>query len=106
VDRLRSQLEIMKLATLRNGTRDGQLVVVSRDLVRALPVPQIAATLQGALDDWGRLAPRLQDAADALETGNTTGSIPFDPATVLAPLPRSHHWVDGARRRDAAELLD
>jgi fumarylacetoacetate (FAA) hydrolase len=73
----------MKLATLRNGTRDGQLMVVSRDLTRGLPVPQIAATLQRALDDWARLSPRLLDAADGLESGRAPGSIPFDPATVL-----------------------
>ncbi|MDH4074048.1 MAG: 2-keto-4-pentenoate hydratase, partial [Gammaproteobacteria bacterium] len=48
----------MKLATLRNGTRDGQLVIVSRDLRRAMPVPSIAPTLQAALDDWSRVAPR------------------------------------------------
>ena len=58
--RLRRQLEKqVKLATLRNGTRDGQLVVVSRDLKRALPVPAIAPTLQAALDDWSRSAPQL-----------------------------------------------
>ena len=59
----------MKLATLRNATRDGRLVVVSRDLARALPVPGIAATLQEALDDWGRAAPLLQAAAAGLEKG-------------------------------------
>jgi len=95
----------MKLATLRNGTRDGQLMVVSRDLARALPVPQIAMTLQGALDDWARLAPRLLDAADGLESGRATGSIPFDPTTVLAPLPRSHHWVDGSAYVNHVELV-
>ena len=80
-------------------------MVVSRDLARALPVPQIAPTLQGALDDWARLAPRLQDAADALETGGAAGSIPFDPTTVLAPLPRSHHWVDGSAYVNHVELV-
>jgi fumarylacetoacetate (FAA) hydrolase len=95
----------MKLATLRNGARDGQLMVVSRDLARALPVPMIATTLQGALDDWARLAPRLLDAADELETGRAAGSIPFDPTTVLAPLPRSHHWVDGSAYVNHVELV-
>ena len=95
----------MKLATLCNGTRDGQLMVVSRDLARALPVPQVAATLQAALDDWARLAPRLLDAADGLESGRALGSIPFDPTTVLAPLPRSHHWVDGSAYVNHVELV-
>ena len=95
----------MKLATLRNGTRDGQLVVVRRDLTRALPVPQIAPTLQAALDDWARLAPRLLDAADGLESGRASGSIPFDPTTVLAPLPRAYHWVDGSAYVNHVELV-
>ena len=95
----------MKLATLCNGTRDGQLMVVSRDLGRALPVPHVAATLQAALDDWARLAPRLLEAADGLESGRALGSIPFDPTTVLAPLPRSHHWVDGSAYVNHVELV-
>ena len=95
----------MKLATLRNGSRDGQLLVVSRDLTRALPVPHIAPTLQSVLDDWGRIAPRLEETAVALEAGAAHGSIPFDPTTVLAPLPRAHHWVDGSAYVNHVELV-
>jgi fumarylacetoacetate (FAA) hydrolase len=106
MDRLRRQLEAgMKLATLRNGSRDGQLLVVSRDLTRALPVPHIAPTLQSVLDDWGRIAPRLEETALALEAGAAHGSIPFDPTTVLAPLPRAHHWVDGSAYVNHVELV-
>jgi fumarylacetoacetate (FAA) hydrolase len=106
MDGLRRQLEAgMKLATLRNGSRDGQLLVVSRDLTRALPVPHIAPTLQSALDDWGRIAPRLEETAIALEAGAAHGSIPFDPTTVLAPLPRAHHWVDGSAYVNHVELV-
>jgi fumarylacetoacetate (FAA) hydrolase len=106
MDGLRRQLEAgMKLATLRNGSRDGQLLVVSRDLTRALPVPQIAPTLQSVLDDWGRLAPRLEETAAALEAGDAHGTIPFDPTTVLAPLPRAHHWVDGSAYVNHVELV-
>jgi fumarylacetoacetate (FAA) hydrolase len=106
MDGLRRQLEAgMKLATLRNGSRDGQLLVVSRDLTRALPVPHIAPTLQSALDDWGRIAPRLEETAIALEAGVAHGSIPFDPTTVLAPLPRAHHWVDGSAYVNHVELV-
>jgi fumarylacetoacetate (FAA) hydrolase len=95
----------MKLATLRNGTRDGRLVVVSRDLARALPVPAVAATLQDALDDWASLAPRLQEAARALEWGAVAGEIAFEPAQALAPLPRAYHWVDGSAYVNHVELV-
>jgi len=95
----------MKLATLRNGTRDGRLVVVSRDLARALPVPAIAPTLQAALDDWSRHAPQLQEVARALEQGTVEGEIAFEPSQALAPLPRAHHWVDGSAYVNHVELV-
>ncbi len=95
----------MKLATLANGTRDGQLVVVSGDLERAMPVPQVAQTLQQALDRWLALAPLLQQAADELQAGGASGSIPFEVAKVLAPLPRAHHWVDGSAYVNHVELV-
>jgi fumarylacetoacetate (FAA) hydrolase len=95
----------MKLATLRDGTRDGRLVVVSRDLARALPVPAIAPTLQSALDGWARLAPRLHAAAHALENGAVAGEIAFDPSQALAPLPRAYHWVDGSAYVNHVELV-
>ncbi|HVN41446.1 MAG TPA: fumarylacetoacetate hydrolase family protein [Steroidobacteraceae bacterium] len=95
----------MKLATLRDGTRDGQLMVVSRDLERARPVPQIARTLQAALDEWTRLAPQLERAAEELEAGRGTGEVPFDPRTVMAPLPRAYQWVDGSAYVNHVELV-
>jgi len=95
----------MKLATLRNGTRDGCLVVVSRDLARAVPVPGIAATLQQALDDWGRTAPLLKGAAMGLERGEGAGIVAFDPAAAMPPLPRSYHWVDGSAYVNHVELV-
>jgi len=95
----------MKLATLANGTRDGQLLVVSRDLGRAVPVPQVAQTLQQALDRWRELVPALQQASDELEAGRATGSFPFEAASVLAPLPRAHHWVDGSAYVNHVELV-
>jgi fumarylacetoacetate (FAA) hydrolase len=95
----------MKLATLRNGSRDGQLVIVSRDLSKAVAVPQIAATMQVALDDWTRVAPNLLEVADALEKGSVSGSFAFDPERAMAPLPRAYHWVDGSAYVNHVELV-
>ena len=95
----------MKLATLRNGTRDGQLVVVSRDLAIAMPVPSIALTLQAAIDDWSRTAPLLQEVSDHLADGDAVGAVPFDPRQALAPLPRAYHWVDGSAYVNHVELV-
>ena len=95
----------MKLATLRDGSRDGRLVVVSRDLTRAMPVPKIAGTLQEALDDWSHAAPLLQSAALGLENGEGEGIIAFDPLDAMAPLPRSFHWVDGSAYVNHVELV-
>lgn len=91
----------MKLASLKHG-RDGRLVVVSRDLSRYLPVPDIAATLQAALDDWAALAPRLMERAAAVEAGEGT---PFDPAQCAAPLPRAYQWADGSAYVVHVELV-
>ena len=60
----------MKLATLKDGTRDGKLVVVSRDLTRATEAFRIASSLQKALDDWPRAAPKLADLAEQLDHGS------------------------------------
>ncbi len=95
----------MKLASLRDGSRDGLLLVVTRDLSRAAPVPGVAATLQGALDDWARAMPRLEQAADDLESGRATGGFPFRPTEVLSPLPRAYHWVDGSAYVNHVELV-
>jgi fumarylacetoacetate (FAA) hydrolase len=95
----------VKLASLRNGTRDGELLVVSRDLARAVPVPGVAPTLQAALDDWARIRPRLEQVAFDLEAGRAPGSFSFEATQVLAPLPRAHHWVDGSAYVNHVELV-
>jgi fumarylacetoacetate (FAA) hydrolase len=95
----------MKLATLKNSTRDGQLVVVSRDLRLAATVPQIAATLQEALDDWSGHEPALREIADALNAGTVRDAIAFDPRNAMAPLPRAYHWVDGSAYVNHVELV-
>lgn len=86
----------MKVATLREGGRDGTLVVVSRDLRRAVKVPEIALTLQGALDDWARCEPRLEEVYNALEAGRRTDGFPFVQARVHSPLPRAYQWCEGS----------
>lgn len=96
----------MKLASLKSGGRDGRLVVVSRDLARCVPVPDIAATLQDALDGWDKLAPRLAEVARTLESGPTPPrALDFDAASCAAPLPRAHHWVDGSAYVNHVELV-
>jgi fumarylacetoacetate (FAA) hydrolase len=95
----------VKLATLRDGTRDGRLVVVSRDLSRAASAQPIAPTLQAALDDWSRARPQLEELYRRLQTGEADGIIAFDPARAMAPLPRAHHWVDGSAYVNHVELV-
>jgi len=91
----------MKLASLKEGGRDGTLVVVSRDLSRAVRVPLVAPTLQRALEDWSNLAPRLNHVYEVLqaspaETINGEPVFALDPATLAAPLPRAYEFVDGS----------
>ena len=85
----------MKLATLNDGTRDGSLVVISRDLTRCTPATAIAPTLQAALDDWAGCAPRLTALFDDLQAGRVAGD-PFDQASAHSPLPRAYQWADGS----------
>jgi fumarylacetoacetate (FAA) hydrolase len=95
----------VKLATLRDGTRDGRLVVVSRDLARAVPAGTVAATLQDALDDWSRVGPQLEQLYARLQEGSIESAEAFDPAQAMAPLPRAHHWVDGSAYVNHVELV-
>jgi len=86
----------MKLASLKEGGRDGTLVVVSRDLARAVRASGIADTLQRALEDWSNTAPRLNALSERLNTGPVAGEFALDPATLAAPLPRAYEFVDGS----------
>ena len=95
----------MKLASLRTTGRDGQLVVVSRDLTCAVAVPQVASTLQAALDDWTRCEPALRDVAANLELGGATSVFPFNIYAALSPLPRAYQWVDGSAYVNHVELV-
>lgn len=95
----------MKLATLKDGSRDGQLAVVSRDLKTAAIADAIAPTLQRALDDWQFMAPQLNALYDQLNAGRAIRAIDFDPRQCMAPLPRAYQWVDGSSYVNHVELV-
>ncbi len=108
----------MKLATLRNGGRDGTLAIVSRDLTRAAVVSEISGrpfgglkTLQALLDDWDKAAPGIAALAADLEAALAAGrpapfaTIAFDPAQAMAPLPRAYQWADGSAYVNHVELV-
>jgi len=86
----------MKLGSLKEGGRDGTLIVVSRDLTRAVKASGIAPTLQAALDDWSNTAPRLNALSNELNAGNAAGSFALDAGALAAPLPRAYEFVDGS----------
>lgn len=86
----------MKLGSLKQGGRDGTLIVVSRDLCKAVQADGIAATLQQALEDWSNAAPRLNALYQALNAGEAEGAFDLDMAELAAPMPRSYEFVDGS----------
>jgi fumarylacetoacetate (FAA) hydrolase len=86
----------MKLGSLKEGGRDGTLIVVSRDLTHAVKATGIAATMQAALDDWSNVAPRLNALSDDLNAGKATAAFALDMKAVAAPLPRAYEFVDGS----------
>ncbi|MGY2198474.1 fumarylacetoacetate hydrolase family protein [Pseudomonas gingeri] len=94
----------MKLATLNNGSRDGQLLVVSRDLRQAV-LAQGFGTLQQALENWAEAAPVLGRQYQALNRGEALECLAFDPRQVCAPLPRAYQWCDGSAFLNHAHLL-
>lgn len=86
----------MKLGSLKEGGRDGSLIVVSRDLKRGVRAAGIAATLQQALEDWSNMAPRLNALSDSLNVGTVEGAFDIDMNQLAAPLPRAYEFVDGS----------
>ncbi|MDI1254178.1 fumarylacetoacetate hydrolase family protein [Thermomonas sp.] len=86
----------MKLGSLKEGGRDGTLVVVSRDLTKAVRATGIAPNLQRALEDWSNLAPRLNALSDALNDGSADGVFDLDIRALAAPMPRAYEFVDGS----------
>ena len=95
----------MKLATLRDGSRDGQLIVVSRDLAQAHLASGIAGRMQHVLDDWNFIAPQLADLYQTLNEGRARHAFPFDPRQCMAPLPRAYQWADGSAYVNHVELV-
>lgn len=96
----------MKLATLKNGRKDGRLVVVSRDLRRATDADAIAPTLLAALEDWARCEPPLRTLYERLNTGDVPGAFAFDPQQAAAPLPRAPQWCDGSAFLNHGRLME
>lgn len=94
----------MKLATLKDGTRDGKLVVVSRDLTQYTDASFLARTLQAALDDWRRISPHLATIAESLEN-NAVPSARFHEHDAHSPLPRAYQWADGSAYVNHVELV-
>jgi fumarylacetoacetate (FAA) hydrolase len=94
----------LKLATLKNGTRDGRLIIVDRRFHRATTVPDIAPTLQAALDHWEELTPSLQAVYDLLNRDGAKNSFALDFASLAAPLPRAYQWLDGSAYLPHVEL--
>lgn len=86
----------MKLATRNNGTRDGELIVVSRDNQTGVAIPDIAPTMQALLDDWAALAPKADAIYKALNAGDVANSFTVDQSALRSPLPRAYAWIDGS----------
>ncbi|MBK6288314.1 MAG: fumarylacetoacetate hydrolase family protein [Gammaproteobacteria bacterium] len=94
----------MKLASLKHG-RDGRLVLVSRDLKRAVDATHVAATLQAALDDWERAEPELRALYDELNENKAPGAFAFEQSQCASPLPRAYQWADGSAYVNHVELV-
>ncbi len=95
----------MKLATLKEGGRDGLLVVVSRDLSRAVTVLDVAPTLQAALDDWDALAPELEAVYARLNADDCPEAFALEIEALASPLPRAYQWADGSAYVNHVELV-
>ncbi len=96
----------MKLATLRNGTRDGQLVVVSTDLAHAVVAEGIAPNLITALENWSHTESRLQQLSRDLNAGRIANAVAFDARQAAAPLPRAPQWLDASAYHSHGDLLE
>lgn len=96
----------MKLASYKNGQRDGRLLIVSRDLSRAVDAAPVAPTMQHALEHWNAVAPQLNELYAALNAGTAAGAFAFDPAQCAAPLPRCHQFVDASAFLNHGKIME
>jgi fumarylacetoacetate (FAA) hydrolase len=94
----------MRLASLKSASRDGRLALVDAARARMAPA-RAAATLQEALDDWARIAPRLAEEQATLDGGRATDAVPYDPSRLASPLPRAFQWADGSAYVNHVELV-
>ena len=95
----------MKLASLKNDSRDGLLVVVNKSLSKCVVVPEIAQSLQEALDNWERTEPQLNEVYIALNSGDLNSEMPFCTSECESPLPRAYQWADGSAYVNHVELV-
>lgn len=95
----------MKLASIDNKTRDGQLVVVNKDLTKAVIVSDIAKTMQAAIDNWAVIEPKLKAVYQDLNANKLSDAFDFSSVRILAPLPRAYHWADGSAYVTHVELV-
>jgi len=95
----------MKLATFNDGSRDGRLLVVSRDLGQAVDASGIVATLQAALENWPQVEADLQHLYQRLNAGEVAQAFELDPLQLAAPLPRASQWLDGSCFLSHGELM-
>ncbi len=95
----------MKLATLKNNSRDGELVVVSKDLTKAVKVPEISLTMQSALDNWSVVSKKLELVYQEINSGKCSDSFSFDEQKAHSPLPRAYQWADASTYLNHVELV-
>lgn len=95
----------MKLASLKNKTRDGQLVVVKQDLSQAVAVAEVVNTMQQLMDNWAELSPQLEAIYHKLNDGEITGAFDFVQSQCESPLPRAYQWADGSAYVNHVELV-
>jgi fumarylacetoacetate (FAA) hydrolase len=86
----------VKLASLRQGGRDGTLILIDRRGRRGVVATRVAPTLQTALDNWARAAPELEELQRQLDRGNLAEAFPITLEELAAPLPRAYQWADGS----------
>jgi fumarylacetoacetate (FAA) hydrolase len=96
----------MKLATLKNGRRDGKLVIVSKDLAHAVAAADIAPTLLDAIESWSDTEPKLRERAHRLAEGACPDAFAFDAALAMSPLPRCYQWLDGSTFANHGHLME